>query len=111
MAFQNVVGTRLGQGAITTSYTAFYTVPPNTRAYIKDLDMCNTSASPAYIYVSLVASGETAGTTNALLYNAVIPAYSTLQWTGTQILNANGTVQVKASATGCTITISGGEAT
>lgn len=111
MAFQNVVGTRLGQGAITTSYTSFYTVPATTRAYIKDLDMCNTTSSTIYIYVSLVASGETAGTANAILYNALIPPYSTLQWTGTQILNANGSVQVKASAAGCTITISGGEAT
>jgi len=111
MAFQNVVGTRLGQGAITTSYTSVYTVPNATRAYVKDLDMCNTSSSTVYIYVSLVASGETAGTANALLYNTMIPAYSTLQWTGTQILNSGSSVQVKASSTGCTITISGGEAT
>ena len=111
MAFQNVVGTRLGQGAITTSYTSFYTVPASTRAYIKDLDMCNTSSATVYIYVSFVTAGDTAGTSNAILYNAIIPAYSTLQWTGTQILNAGGTVQVRASATGCTITIYGGEAT
>jgi hypothetical protein len=110
MAFQNVVGTRLGQGAITTSYTAFYTVPPNTRAYIKDFDICNTTSSTAYVYVSFVQSGETVGTTNAILYNAMIPPYSTLQWSGTQILNAGATVQVKALATGCTITVSGGEA-
>lgn len=110
MAFQNIVGTRLGQGAITTSYAPVYTVPPATRAYIKDFDICNTTSSTAYVYVSLVAIGATAGTDNAILYNAMIPAYSTLQWSGTQILNAGGTVQVKALATGCSITVSGGEA-
>jgi len=49
-------------------------------------------------------------TGNAVFYNAALPAYSTLQWCGMQILNAGDTIQVKASATGCTITASGGEA-
>jgi len=110
MAFQNIVGNQLGQAAITTSYAPVYTVPPVTRAYVKDFDICNTTSSAAYVYVSFVLSGETAGTTNAVLYNAMIPPYSTLQWSGTQILSTGGTVQAKAAAAGCTITISGGEA-
>ena len=110
MAYQNIVGNQLGQAAITTSYTPVYTVPPITRAYIKDFDLCNTTSSTAYAYVSFVPSGGTAGTANAILYNAMIPPYSTLQWSGTQILSAGGTVQVKAAAVGCTITVSGGEA-
>lgn len=110
MAYQNITGLQLAQAAVTTSYATIYTTPLNTRTYVKDLDMCNTGSSPVQIYVHLVPSGGTAGTGNALLYNIQIPAYSTLQWCGSQIMSASGTLQVKASATGCTITATGGEA-
>jgi hypothetical protein len=108
--YQIITPLQLGQSAITTSYAAVYTVPASTRTYIKQLDICNTTASPINVYVSLVQSGGTAGTGNALFYNASLDGYSTVSWTGTQILSAAGTIQVKASAVGCTITASGGEA-
>ena len=111
MAFQNVVGVRLGQGAVTTSYTTFYTTPANTRTYVKDFDLCNTTGAPVYMYVSLVNAGDTVGTDNSILYNTLVAPYSTVQWSGTQIMNAGGTIQAKASAAGCTLTVSGGEAT
>jgi hypothetical protein len=110
MAFQNITGLKLGQAAITTSYATLYTAPTATRTYVKDIDICNTTGSSIGVYVSLVPSGDTAGTDNAVFYNAALPAYSTLQWCGMQILNAGDTIQMKASATGCTITASGGEA-
>jgi hypothetical protein len=112
--YQSITPLQLGQAAITTSYTTIYTVPtttPNaTRTYLKDFDIINTTSSIVYIYVSLVPSAGTAGTGNALMYNNALPAYTTMQWTGSQILNAGTTIQVKASAVGCTITASGGEA-
>ena len=80
------------------------------RTYVKDIDIINTTASTLYIYVSLVPSGGTAGTSNALFYNTTLPPYSLVQWAGSQILDAGATIQVKGSATGCTINISGGEA-
>ena len=110
MAFQNITGLKLGQAAITTSYATLYTVPSSTRTYVKDMDICNTTGSTINIYVSLVPSAGTAGTSNALFYNTELPSYSTLQWSGCQILNAGDTIQVKASATGCTIIATGGEA-
>ena len=110
MAFQNITGLKLGQAAITTSYTTLYTAPASTRTYVKDMDICNTTGSPIGVYVSLVPSAGTASASNAILYNASLPAYSTLQWCGMQILNAGDTIQVKASAIGCTISASGGEA-
>lgn len=110
MAFQNITGLKLGQAAITTGYTTLYTVPSSTRTYVKDMDICNTTGSTINVYVSLVPSAGTAGTSNAILYNAELPAYSTLQWSGCQIMNAGDTIQVKASAAGCTITATGGEA-
>lgn len=110
MKFQDITGTRLTQSPVTTSYVSIYKVPTDTRTYVKDIDVCNTSSSPVGIYISLVPSGESAGTDNALFYNALIPGNSTLQWTGSQIMLAGDTIQVRASATGCSVTITGGEA-
>jgi hypothetical protein len=108
--FQNIIGLQLGQGAVTAAYTSFYKVPPDTRTYIKQFDICNTTAAAINVYVSFVPNAGTAGASNAILYNTTVPAYSPLQWCGVQILNAGGTIQAKASAVGCTITLTGGEA-
>lgn len=110
MAFQDITGVKLGVAAITTSYAALYTVPASKRTYVKDLDICNTTGSTVNVFVHLVPSGSSATTGNALLYNAELPAYSTLQWSGCQILNAGDDIEVKASAAGCTIHATGGEA-
>ena len=111
MAFyQNITPTKLGQAAITAAYTTLYTVPVNARTYFKEFDIANTTAGALTVYVHLVPSGGAAGTANALIYNVSIAANGTLQWKGTQIMNAGETVQIKASGVGCTITASGGEA-
>lgn len=110
MAFQNVIGNRLTQREATTSYEVAYTVPPNIRTYVKDITVCNTTSSAIGVYVSLVPSGDSASATNAVFYNASLPAYSTMQWTGTAIMTAADTIQIKGSAAGCTVSISGGEA-
>lgn len=121
--FQNIVGKRLAQAAMTTSFATIYTAPSNTRSYVKDMDICNTTGSAVTVTVCLVPftatnTVGTASTSNAILYSASIPANSTMQWTGSQIMNgpanntqAGDTLQVKASTTGVTITVSGGEAT
>lgn len=96
---------------MTTSYTTAYTVPDVTRTYLKDFDIINTTATAVRIYVHIVPFGSLTGTSNALMYNNVLPPYTTMQWTGSQIMNPGDTIQVKGSAAGCTITISGGEAT
>jgi hypothetical protein len=108
--YQNVIPLRLGQAAMTTSYTTLYTTPLVTRTYVKDFDIINTTGATVRIYVHLVPAGSLTGTTNALLYNNALPAYTTMQWTGSQIMNPGDTLQIKASAVGCTITASGGEA-
>lgn len=112
MAYNNITPLQLAQAAMTTSYATIYTVPssPPTRTYVKDIDVINTTSSAKDIYISLVPSGGTAGTSNALFYQVSLPAYTIVQWAGSQIIDAGTTIQVKASNTGCTITISGGEA-
>ena len=110
MAYNNITPLQLAQAAMTTSYATVYTVPVNTRTYVKDIDIMNTTAASINVFVSLVPSGGTAGTSNALFYQVALPAYTIVQWAGSQILDAGATIQVKASNTGCTINISGGEA-
>lgn len=111
MNYQNIIPVRLGQAAITNVIATLYTVPVNTRTLLKDFDICNTTAGALTVDVHLVPSGGSATTANALLYGYSINANATLQWSGTQVLNAGATIQVKASGAGCTINASGGEAT
>lgn len=110
MAYYDVTPVKLAQAAMTTSYVTVYTTPENVRTFVKDIDIINTTAAPINIYVSLVPDGGTAGTSNALFYNVPLPANTIVQWAGSQVLNGLDFISVKASAAGCTINISGGEA-
>ena len=111
MAYQNIVPLRLSQDTMTTSAKVTYRTPTNVRTYVKDIDIANTTGSTINVSVFLVPTGSTAGASTALFYLVPIPKYSTLQWTGAQILNPSDTIQIQASASGCTITVTGGEAT
>jgi len=110
MAFQNVTPIQLGQAAITTGVTTVYTAPVNTRIYVKDINICNTTGISRTVSVFLVPSGGSAGTGNALLYNVTLFGSDLYRWQGVQVINAGDRIQVQASATGATITVSGGEA-
>lgn len=102
-------GTPLSSGSAGTgTYSILYTVPANTQMAIVDIEICNTSNSAATFYISLVPSGGTAGASNAVFYNAPINSYTTVQWTGQQVLSAGGTVQAYASSTAVTIKVGGG---
>jgi len=111
MAFDVITPVKMGQAAITTGVTTLYTVPTLTRTFVKDIDICNTSSSAsATVTVYLVPSGGTAGTGNTLAPGVTIPPNGMFQWSGNQIMNAGDTIQIIASATGCTINAGGGEA-
>ena len=111
MAFQNIVGNRLAQAETTTSYVTIYTTPSLTRTYVKNIDICNTTSGSLRFYIHLIPKGDTAGTSNALFYNAPINANTTVQWTGSEILTPRDLIQIKGSAAGISVTITGGEAT
>jgi hypothetical protein len=113
MAYQNIIGTKLAQGALVASNTILYTSPtnPSTRTYVKDIDISNTSATATTVSVYLVPLGSSAAASNALFYSVSLPGYSTLQWTGAQILNPGDSIQASAANSSCTISISGGQAT
>ena len=110
MAFYDISPVQLAQAAMTTSYATIYSVPADVRTFVKDVTIVNTTSASINIYVSLVPYAGTAGTSNAIFYANALPANTTVQWCGAQILNEAGFISVKASATGCTVMISGGEA-
>lgn len=104
-----VKGQSLTSGpAATGGYSTLYTVPTGRQVAIVDIEICNTGSTAATFYISLCASGETADATNALFYNAPIPPYTTVQWTGQQVLSAGGFVAAYASTADVTIKIGGG---
>jgi len=110
--FQSIVPNQLAQAAVGVTKSTIYTVPASTRTIVKDIDVANNTAASINITVYLVNSGGTAGDgSNTLLPALTVPAYSTLQWSGSQVLAAAGTIVAVASATGCSITVSGGEGT
>jgi len=108
MAF--IIPKRLGQAAITTGAGVLvYTAPTAVTTLVKCLDICNTTAAAISVSVYLVPLAGAAATSNALFYTLPIAPLSIYQWTGTQILNTGGFIQVSASAVGCTINAAGGE--
>jgi hypothetical protein len=111
MAYQNVVGNRLAQAQTTTSYATIYTTPIVTRTYVKNIDICNTTTGALRFYIHLIPKNESASASNALFYNAPINASTTVQWTGSEILTPGDIIQIKGSAAGIAVTITGGEAT
>jgi hypothetical protein len=108
--YQVVTPTSLGQAALTATIATIYTAPKLTRAFFKQMSVANTTAAPITVNIHLVPYGSAASTANAIYYGYIIAANTTLNWTGTHILNAEDSIQAKASTTGITLTASGGEA-
>ena len=95
-------------GAAGSTIGTIYTVPTGQQFTLTDIEICNASASASSFSIYLVASGGTAGTTNALFYNAPINANTTVQWTGSTALSAGSTIQASSASGNVTIKISGG---
>ena len=108
--YQDVTPAKLAQAALTASFVTLYTVPTNARTIVKTIDVCNTTAGALQISICMVPVAGSAGTGNALVYGASVPANSTFQWEGTQIMNDGDFISAKGSAVGLTLTASGGEA-
>lgn len=94
--------------AAGTSIGTLYTVPNGQQFTLTDIEICNASSSATTFSIYLVASGETAGTSNALFYNAPINANTTVQWTGSTALAAASRVQASSATASVSIKISGG---
>lgn len=95
------------------SAETIYTVPASTTTIIKDIQICNNSASNCEISVWLVPQGDSAGDENCLLKGWDVPANDFLHWTGFQVLGTAGdTIVATAETTDkIAIIISGAELT
>jgi len=111
VAFQNIIGAKLAQVALTSTVANLYISPASTQTYLKEFDVCNTTSGALTVYVYIVPQNGSPSASNAIMYNTSIPAYSIVQWTGSQIMNPGDSIQATGSASGLTITISGGQAT
>jgi hypothetical protein len=107
MTFSTVQYLRLVQVAIATATTTQYTTPAARQDVIKDYEICNTTAAAITVSLYIVPTGNSAGTANAILLSASIPANQTFHWTGTIVMNASDFIATAASATGLTLTVSG----
>ena len=108
--FEVFVPVKMAQVAITASVVTVYTTPATNRALVQDIQIANTTAGALTYNVFLVPAGGTAGTSNAIFYGVSLGANTSYHWTGTQVLFPGDTIQVQASATGLTISISGQQA-
>ena len=102
----NLSGTpsRLCQAAIGNSSTTLYTAKSDGKTAILDIMVVNTTSSPLTLtmYIGSVATANAFG-----WYSSSIPAYSSMQYNGFQILNQNESLLAVGSATGLSATISG----
>lgn len=103
-------GTSIPRVPATTSTSTLFTVPNGFSFTLTDLEICYTGGGTATFTIYIVPSGGTAGTGNALFYQAPIKANSTVQWTGSQYLATGATIQASASTTDVTFMINGGQA-
>ena len=100
--------TRLAQAQPGTSYGTLYTSPAATATIVKEILVSNTTGSSVALDVSFVPSAGSAGATNAIITNAIIPAYQTVIFTFSQVLATGGFISAKASvASSLTLTVSG----
>lgn len=111
MAYDAITPVKMGQGSIGTSATTRYTVPALTRAIVTSISICNTSTTASInVSVYVVPSGGSPGATNILLSNIALPPNGVFDMTGALVMNPGDFISDIASAAGCTITITGGEA-
>lgn len=88
----------LGQSApANTSVATLYTVPAETEAIVSTITVTNVSATDTTFRVFVVADGGTAGTTNAIAYDAPLTANSFVAFTLGLTLGAADTIQVRTS--------------
>ena len=108
--FQSITPTKLGTLAVTASFQTVYLTPAGIRALVKDINICNTTAGALTVDLCVVPSGGTAGTSNAIVFTTSIAVGTQYRWQGLIVMNPGDSLQVKGSALGLTIFVSGAEA-
>lgn len=93
----------LGQARPTdTSATDLYTVPASTEAVVSTITASNVDGTASDISIYIVADGDSAGVTNALVYQAELGANTIQAFTLGVTLGAADKISVQ-SATGSAV--------
>jgi hypothetical protein len=84
----------------TTSATTLNTVPVSTQWMVKDIEVCNSTASAATITLTMAG---------CLLFSGMsVPGNQTLHWTGLRVLAATNTIVATAgTANALSISVDG----
>lgn len=98
----------IARETISSSTETIYTA--TTKTIIKDIHVCNNSASPCYFSLYLVGDGDSADDSNVMFKQWNVPANDFVHWAGFQVLETNETIQaVSETADKITILISGAD--
>lgn len=89
----------LSHGLITNGTDTLYTVPASTKTIVKDIWICNTTATAATITIWIDPDGTTAGDAQAILKNYSIPATDFLHISGFWIMAAAATIKATSGTT------------
>jgi len=101
---------KLATGAIGTGAgTLAYTVPAGYKTRVVDIAISNTTSGALNITLHFVPSGGSPSAATQFIPASSIPANSTLQFYGEQILNPGDFIQAIGSGSGLTMHISGEE--
>lgn len=102
----DVSGRIYGPAQPGTTNATLYTVPASTTVVVRNIHVCNTTATAATI--SLAINGTAATAANCWLTALSIPANSSYDWSGFLHLSTADTLQaLQGTASALTMTISG----
>lgn len=111
MPFTVVQFKKMVVGLVPAAITTQYAVPAASQDVLKCIDMCNTTGTAVTVNLYLVPNASSAAQGNLLL-GVTIPAFTTLHWTGTQVLNTGDTIQTSSgTANTVSLLVSGLEST
>lgn len=103
---------KLYTGQPGTTATTLYTAPASTSTIVKNILICNTTASAATITLSFVASGGSAGATNRIMSALEVTANNTVAFDLSGVLATGDFISALQGTSGAlTLHITGVEVT
>ena len=100
---------KIYEGQPGTTDTLLYTAPAGAATIVRSIHVANTTGTAAAITLGLNAAAALVAA-NHFLSALSVPANSTYDWSGFQVVDASGTIRaLQGTASALTMTISGVE--
>lgn len=99
----------IGNGNNSNVYTAVATA--NSYTIVKNINICNTTASNVVASVHIVPTGQSAANNNKIISNTTIVGNDVTYYNTSIIMPANSSIYVNQGGTSLTVAISGVEFT